>query len=399
MSSTSTTTQPPITSNPTAAPEAGLKKSNRARRNNSGRSIKRNAKLEWAWFVLLGVLIFAGFLLYLLSPILTPFVTAVVMAYILSPLVDWLEKKRVPRTIGTILAILLLIGLAVVFILVLVPLFVAESKQLSQQFPAFVESVKTNVLPWVKQHFGVDVPLDIPTIKAWIADALKEGGAGDVAGKVGASVFAKIGVGGLAIIGFLVNLLLIPVVMFYILRDWPSLVAKVDHAIPRRFHNAVAGFAKQVDDVLAEFLRGQVSVMVVMAVFYSVGLWLVGLQFWLPVGMMTGLLVFVPYLGSVSGILLGTIAALIQFQSLSGVWPVWVVFAVGQTLEGLAVTPFLVGDRIGLHPVAVIFALLAFGQLFGFVGVLVALPLSAVLLVAIRNANNVYQASEIYRKG
>jgi predicted PurR-regulated permease PerM len=386
--------------NPSQAAEPGVKKPNRARRIvNSTGSIKRNSKVEWAWFVLLGVLIFAGFLLYLLSPILAPFVTAMVMAYILSPLVDWLEKKRIPRTIGTILAILFLIGLAVVFILVLVPLFVAESKQLSQQFPSFVESLKTNVLPWVKQHFGVDVPLDIPTIKAWITDALKEGGAGDMAGKVGASVFAKIGVGGLAIIGFLVNLLLIPVVMFYVLRDWPALVAKVDHAIPRRFHNAVAGFAKQVDDVLAEFLRGQVSVMVVMAIFYSAGLWLVGLQFWLPVGMMTGLLVFVPYLGSVSGILLGTIAAFIQFQSLAGVWPVWAVFAVGQTLEGLAVTPFLVGDRIGLHPVAVIFALLAFGQLFGFVGVLVALPLSAVLLVAIRNANNVYQASEIYRKG
>jgi predicted PurR-regulated permease PerM len=298
------------------------------------------------------------------------------------------------------LTIVFMLLLIVGFILVLVPLFVTEAKLLSEQFPSAVEAIKIKLLPWVKQTFGVEVPLDVPTIKQWITDQLKDSdksaAAGSVAGKVGASVFAKLGVGGLALIGFLVNLVLIPIVMFYFLRDWPKLVAFIDRAIPRRFHAQCARFATQVDNVLAEFLRGQVSVMVVMAIFYSVGLWIVGLQFALPVGIMTGILVFVPYLGSVSGILLGTIAAFMQFQSLSGVWPVWVVFALGQMIEGFAVTPFLVGDRIGLHPVAVIFALLAFGQLFGFVGVLLALPLSAVLLVALRNADDVYRSSRIY---
>jgi predicted PurR-regulated permease PerM len=366
----------------------------------ANRAAKQSAEVthhfEWAWVAVLAFLALVGFLLYLLGPILAPFFTAIILAYICQPIVGWMERKGINRTIATILAILLMVGSAVVFVIILIPLFVAEAQALSQQFPAFVEAVRTNVLPWIKQHFGVDVPLDAQAIKQWVTENLKDGETGKAAGKIGASVFAKIGVGGLAVIGFLVNLVLVPVVMFYFLRDWPKLVAFVDNTIPRRFHEQVERFSKQVDGVLAEFLRGQLSVMVVMAIFYSAALWMVGLQFALPVGIMTGILVFVPYLGSVSGFLLGTVAAFMQFQSFSGVWPVWAVFAVGQLLEGFAVTPFLVGDRIGLHPVAVIFALLAFGQLFGFVGVLLALPLSAVLLVALRNADEVYRTSGVY---
>jgi predicted PurR-regulated permease PerM len=211
-------------------------------------------------------------------------------------------------------------------------------------------------------------------------------------------VFASVGVGGMAVVGFVVNLALLPVVLFYVLRDWDNIVESVDSMVPRRFHDTVTTLAREIDAVLSEFLRGQLSVMLLMAVFYVAALWLVGLKFALPVGIVTGILVFVPYLGSGSGLVLGTVAAVMQFPSITGVAMVWVVFAVGQLLEGFVVTPWLVGDRIGLHPVAVIFALLAFGQVFGFFGLLLALPASAAILVGLRHVQRNYQASDLYQK-
>ncbi|MEO5863367.1 MAG: AI-2E family transporter, partial [Burkholderiales bacterium] len=173
---------------------------------------------------------------------------------------------------------------------------------------------------------------------------------------------------------------------------------KIDHLIPRRWHERVTAIAREIDAVLAEFLRGQVSIMLLMSVYYVVGLWLAGLEFALPIGIITGMLVFVPYVGMMAGLLFASLAALMQFQSLpDAVW-VWVVFFVGQLLESMVVTPWLVGDRIGLHPVAVIFALLAFGQIFGFFGVLLALPVSAVMLVGLRHLRRNYLDSKIYNE-
>jgi predicted PurR-regulated permease PerM len=209
-------------------------------------------------------------------------------------------------------------------------------------------------------------------------------------------VFAYLGGGGLALAGFLMNLLLIPVVLFYVLRDWPGLLANVDAAIPRKLHTNVTTIAREIDAVLSEFLRGQLSVMLIMSVFYVAGLWLAGLNFALPVGLITGLLVFIPYVGSGTGLVLGTVAAVMQFPSINGVALVWVVFAIGQLLEGIAITPWLVGNRIGLHPVVVLFALLAFGQVFGFFGVLLALPASAAMLVGLRHLMAHYRGSNLY---
>jgi predicted PurR-regulated permease PerM len=186
-------------------------------------------------------------------------------------------------------------------------------------------------------------------------------------------------------------------VLFYVLRDWNLIVARVDEVIPRRWHEQVGAVAREVDDVLGSFLRGQISVMLLMSLFYALGLRLVGLELALPIGIIAGLLVFVPYLGMIVGLTLATLAGLMQFQSLGGMIPVWIVFGAGQALEGVVVTPWLVGDRIGLHPVAVIFAVLAFGQLFGFFGVLLALPMSAVLLVGLRLLRKNYLKSSLYR--
>ena len=194
------------------------------------------------------------------------------------------------------------------------------------------------------------------------------------------------------------NRLLVPVVLFYLLRDWNALLARIDGLLPRRWHAQFGVIAREVDAVLAEFLRGQIAVMLLMSVFYVLALWLAGLEFALPIGIITGMLVFVPYVGMLTGLVLATLVALMQFPSVSGVIPVWIALGIGQALEGMLVTPLLVGQRIGLHPVAVIFALLAFGQIFGFFGVLLALPASAALLVGLRHLGRHYLDSSLYKE-
>jgi predicted PurR-regulated permease PerM len=215
---------------------------------------------------------------------------------------------------------------------------------------------------------------------------------------LGMKLIESLRIGGLALLGFVVNLLLVPVVLFYLLCDWNLLLGKIDRMLPRRWHPKLAGIAREIDTVLAEFLRGQIAVMLLMSALYVIGMWLVGLEFALPIGIITGMLVFVPYVGMLTGLVLATLVALMQFPNASDVIPVWIVFGIGQALEGMLVTPLLVGKRIGLHPLAVIFALLAFGQIFGFFGVLLALPASAALLVGLRHLGSRYLDSSLYNK-
>jgi predicted PurR-regulated permease PerM len=333
-----------------------------------------------------------GLLLWLLSPILAPFLAAAILAYIFDPAVSKMEARGMPRALGTVLALLLLIVAVALLMVIILPLFYKEIAQLIEQMPAFMDRMRTTVLPWISDKFGIDIALDSASFRQFIADNMQD------AGGIAKKVFASLGVGGLAVVGFLINLLLIPVVLFYVLRDWRPLLAGIDAAVPRRFHATMNTLAREIDAVLSEFLRGQLSVMLLMSLFYVLGLWLAGLNFALPVGLITGLLVFVPYLGSGTGLVLGTVAAVMQFPGMNGVFLVWAVFGVGQVLEGFVVTPWLVGDRIGLHPVAVIFALLAFGQIFGFFGVLLALPASAAMLVGLRHMQRNYQASDLYRR-
>lgn len=341
-------------------------------------------------FVLPAILLFAfAALMWVLSPILAPFLAAAILAYIFDPLVDRLEARGVSRTFGTAIAILLLLLAVVLLLLIVLPLFYQEILLMTEQFPAFVEKLKTSVIPWINEKAGISISLDSSTFRQFITDNMTD------ASGIAKKVFASVGGGGLVVVGFLINLILIPVVLFYLLRDWDGLVANIDASIPRRLHKGVTVIARDIDAVLSEFLRGQLSVMLIMSVFYVAGLWLVGLTFALPVGLITGLLVFVPYLGSGAGLVLGTIAAVMQAPSL--VPFVWLVFGLGQLIEGFAVTPWLVGDRIGLHPVAVLFALLAFGQLFGFFGVLLALPASAAILVGLRHMQAHYRKSNLYQ--
>ena len=331
-----------------------------------------------------------GALLYALSPILAPFLAAAILAYVFDPMVSSLERRGLSRTWGTLLAVFALLLAVSLFLLIVLPLFYKEAAQLSAQIPGIADMLKTRLIPWINDTFGVTVSLDAASFRQFVTDNMTD------ASSVAKRVFSSVGVGGMALIGILVNLVLIPVVFFYVLRDWPSIVLGVDAMVPRVMHDTASTIAREIDAVLSEFLRGQLSVMVLMAVFYVSGLWLAGLDFALPVGLITGLLVFVPYLGSGTGLLLGTVAALMQFPTFAGVLGVWAVFALGQIIEGMVITPWLVGDRIGLHPVAVVFALLAFGQVFGFFGVLVALPASAAILVGLRHLKSNYHASRIF---
>ena len=330
-------------------------------------------------------------LLYLLSPILAPFLFAAILAYIANPLVSALERRRVNRTLGTVMVMLLLGGLFVLLLLILLPLFVKEVRLLSERLPGYLMQLNDNLAPWVKDKLGAELQFDLAGLKKLLTEGM-QGSDG-----LGMKLLASLRIGGLAVLGFVVNLLLVPVVLFYLLADWNTLLAKIDRALPRRWHPNLTGIAKEIDTVLAEFLRGQIAVMLLMSLLYVAGLWLAGLEFALPIGIITGMLVFVPYVGMLTGLALATLVALMQFPGAGGVVPVWIVFGVGQALEGMLVTPLLVGKRIGLHPLAVIFALLAFGQIFGFFGILLALPASAALLVALRHLGSRYLDSGMYR--
>ena len=340
----------------------------------------------WAW---LAIALVIGGLVYVLSPILAPFLAGAIFAYMFNPLVGRLARYM-PRVVAVVLVLLFALALLVALALVILPLFIKELRLMSERLPAFLAWVNQEFAPWLKERFNVDFQLDIDTVKQ-LAGGVLASNQDLVTGLLG-----SLKIGGIALITFLVNVLLVPVVLFFLLRDWSLLLARVDSMIPRRLHARARSFLAEIDAVLAEFLRGQLIVMLVMSVYYSVALWLTDLEFWLPIGVITGLLVIIPYVGAFTGFLLGTIAALLQFGSMAGVAWVWLAFASGQALEGMAVTPLLVGKRIGLHPVAVIFALLAFGQLFGFFGVLLALPASAALLVALRHLSAAYRAGPLY---
>jgi predicted PurR-regulated permease PerM len=263
-------------------------------------------------------------------------------------------------------------------VLIVAPLISNEIANIAEKFPELLARAQNQWLPWVNQTFGLSLSLDLSQLKTLATE--NKGVVTDITSRIAGS--AKLG--GQVLITLLVNLTLIPVVMFYLLRDWPQAIDGVDSLVPRAMKETVRDLAREIDAVLSEFLRGQGLVMMALATYYCIALKIVGLEFALPVGLVTGLLVFIPYVGFGLGLILGMLAALTQFSTPGPIIAVAAVFAVGQILEGFVLVPYLVGDRIGLHPLAVIFALMAFGQLFGFVGVLLALPLSAALLVAVR---------------
>jgi predicted PurR-regulated permease PerM len=368
--------------------------------NQPKNSAKNNFFSQNRWLILLFVLCFV---VYLLLPILSPFLIAAILSYLCDPLVDRISEYHFPfiklsrpikvgRTLATVAV---MTGIALIFtllVLIVTPLFQKESQLIAERLPDLMANTRSSVEPWLQQYLGIRINIDAAQIQDIIAKNWK------TAGGLFGGVLMSAGNQGMALIGVLANLLLLPVVLFYMLRDWDGFIASVGQLVPRDSYDAVLEIAKEIDQVLAEFLRGQFAVMLALSIFYAAGLWLIGLDMALPIGLVAGLLSFVPYLGMALGLGLALLVAALQFTSLAQVVPVLMVFGAGQLIEGMWLTPKLVGDRIGLHPVIVIFALMAGGQLFGFTGILLALPVSAAMAVGLRHTKKNYLKSDAYLK-
>lgn len=349
-------------------------------------------------WLLLALLVLLGWLVWRLAPVITPFAVAATIAYLADPLVDRLERAGIGgwtlgRTLAVTLVFLLLTLLLAVSLLVLIPLLVRQARELIEQVPQMIEWFTNTALPWLTAQVGFDLAtIDRPELVGLFKQYWQQ-----AAGAV-VDVAQTVGRGGAAALTVITNLVLIPVVAFYLMRDWDRLIAGIQNLLPRSSVGQVSGVAREIDEVLSAFLRGQFVVMIALGLVYALGLWAIGLKSAFLIGLTAGLLSVVPYLGSIVGLGLAVAVSLFQFGDLLHFVLVLAVFGAGQALEGMVLTPNLVGDKIGLHPVAVIFAVLAGGQLFGFLGVLLALPVAAALNVVVRHVQDIYRHSAWYQE-
>lgn len=337
-------------------------------------------------------------LLAFLGPVLAPFIAAGVLAYALNPAVDWLSSQRIGRLpvprIGAVLVVMLLLLAAILaLILIVLPIMQKQIPLLQEKIPGALTRLNAFLTP-ILQDLGIrGVRLDEAGIKRLLTQYFATSG-----DEIWSSVLASAKVGGAAVLGWIATLTLIPIALFYLMLDWHAVLARAQNVIPRRWVGQVVSFGREVDGLLAQYLRGQLAVMLVLSIYYSAALAIADFDVAVPVGVITGLLVFIPYLGFGLGLVLALIAAVLQFEGLHGLILVAGIYGAGQVIESLFLTPRLVGERIGLHPLTVIFALMAFGHLFGFVGVLLALPASAILAVALGHLRTQYINSSFYRQ-
>jgi len=346
--------------------------------------------------MILASLAIGGWLIYLLAPVITPFAISAVLAYLGDPMVDRLEKVplwrwKVGRALAVGIVFILILSLLTTVLLIIIPMLVEQIQLLIRRWPEWIDWVTATALPWVAAKTGFELAGYEPAKYADLLEANWQ-----EIKSAALKVMDVISRGGMAVATLLTNIILIPVVTFYLLRDWDLLVKGIQDLIPRSMEAGISRTAAEVDDVLGAFFRGQLMVMLALGVIYTLGLSLIGIELAVLIGMGAGLLSVVPYLGSIVGVLVAAGAAIFQFQDWFHLLMVLLVFGVGQTAEGMYLTPKLVGDRIGLHPVAVIFAVLAGGQLFGFLGVLLAMPVAAVLNVLVRQVHEKYRQSDMY---
>ena len=340
------------------------------------------------WLALAGA---AAWLLTALAPVLTPFVLAAVLAYALHPSVVRMARYNIPKWLGAGVALVVLLVVVLALSLLVVPVVTKQLPLLREQIPALFVQFNNWVTP-LAARFGLSLNVDVDMVRQTLRTML----AGHESDLI-QTVATSLRIGGSALLAVLGNLVLTPIVAYYLLLDYERVLDKAMLAVPARWREQVQRFFTDVDHMLGQYLHGQALVMLVLAVFYVVALAMVGLELALPIGLFTGLAVFVPYLGFGLGLVMALLAAALQFQDATGVLWVAAVYGAGQVFESLWLTPRLLGERIGMHPITVIFALMAFGHLFGFVGVLIALPASAVLLVAFGRLRAVYVTSDLYQ--
>ncbi|KAF1711416.1 AI-2E family transporter [Pseudoxanthomonas kalamensis DSM 18571] len=346
-------------------------------------------RLQW------GLVAFvAGWIVWLLAPILTPFAMAALLGWLGDPLVDRLQRAGRSRTMAVTLVYLLMVVLLALVLVILVPMLERQVSTLINALPGYRDWFVGTALPWLEQRTGYTLAgwFDSDKLIELIRSHWKQ------AGGIATAVFGYLSSSGFAFLAWIANVVLLPILAFYFLRDWDLLVERVAAMIPRDHIGTASRLASESNEVLGAFLRGQFLVMLALGAIYAIGLSLVGLKLGLLIGIIAGLISFVPYLGTATGIVLGLLAALVQAKGvdIQLLALVGVVFVVGQMLEGYVLTPRIVGDRIGLHPMAVIFAIMAGGQLFGFLGMLLALPVAAVSNVLLRYAHERYTQSRLY---
>jgi len=345
-------------------------------------------QLRWQ---LLALVLLLGVAFWLLAPVLTPFAVAAMFAYLFDPLADRLERWKLSRGTAVTIVFLGLLLLVVLILLLLVPFLERQIASFVKHFPDWVAWFQNVAVPWLNQKFDMNLETpDSSQIAGIVQEHWKE------AGGAAAVVLASVSKSGLAVVTWAVHVIVVPVVFFYLLRDWDIMVARIHELMPRSIEGTVTRLARESDETLSAFVRGQLSVMIVLGVIYALGLWACGLDTGPLIGIIAGLISFVPYLGAIIGVLAGVIAALVQYGDWLHVLLVLGVFAIGHLLEGYVLVPRLVGEKIGLHPVAVIFAVLAGGELFGFLGVLLALPIASVAMVLLRYGHERYRASALY---
>lgn len=334
--------------------------------------------IKKSW-VIIGLL-FVAAVIYFLGPILLPFCLGAIIAYIFNPLVNAMEKLKCPRTISILLIFALIIIVLSLMIGVLVPILGQQILSLSGKIPIFIN--------WVQEK--INFQIDPSILKKEILQYVQMGG------NLGKHVIATVMQSGKMLIEVSANIILIPIVTFYLLRDWNKITDSCIELLPPHNRQKIVGMIRDCGEVLSSFFRGQLLVMFFLAVIYSVGLTIAGLDLSLIIGIGAGLLSIVPYLGFAIGFIVALIDVLLKY---SGWWHliiVCIVFAIGHVSESYILQPWLVGQRIGLHPVAVIFAVVAGGLLFGFIGVVIALPVAAVIVVLLRHFRNYYMSGEYY---
>lgn len=348
-------------------------------------SIQRQSVI-WALVITTFIL-----LLWLLKGILLPFVAGMAIAYFLDPLADRLERYGLSRLAATAAITVLFLLIAIVMLIVLVPVLYNQLVALVEVFPSLMQRGQEWLLTVGDGRLGRLLGVEGQDVE----EAIKQSLGGSLDWLV--NLMQSLGSQGLQIVGLISLIVVTPVVAFYMLLDWDRMVERVDALLPRDHAETIRRLAREINEVLAGFIRGQVIVCLVLGTIYAVGLTLVGLKFGLIVGIIAGIISFIPYLGTILGFVIGLALALFQFGTdFVQVGMVAGVFAIGQFIEGNFLSPKLVGDRVKLHPVWVMFAIFAFAALFGFVGALLALPIAAALGVLARFAMGQYRKSQLY---
>lgn len=341
--------------------------------------------------IILAVLSVTLLLLYLLQPILMPFLAGMLLAYLGDPIADWLEAKGTSRRLAVVIVFACLTLLTIAFLLVLIPLLGRQLELIREFVPQMILWARQELVPFLEAYTGLDGNmLGLDSLQSALSGHLQQ------AGSIAGAVIRELGKSGMALVNLVINIGLIPVVTFYLLLDWDHLKLKILYLFPNKYQGKVEEMAVECDEVLAAFIKGQLMVMFCLSLVYATGLSMVGLKLALMVGLLAGLASIVPYLGPIIGIGAGLLAGWFQFGDWLPLVMIAGVFIVGQLLESFVLTPLLVGDKIGLHPVTVIFAIMAGGQLFGFTGVLIALPVAAVIMVLLRHLHEYYKDSEMY---